>query len=92
MEKLNKRLEKLKELLDDEFNNDYINYDNLYLDEDVKEYSGEININSECDIYCTLNEDYCNLSFTNISFDVYYTTDDIRELCEKLDNISDILS
>lgn len=92
MENLNKRLDKLKELLGNEFDNDYINYDDVYLDNNSQEYTGTIEINGECEIYCVLNDDYCNLSFTNISFDVYYTIDDIRELCNKLDNISESLS
>lgn len=90
MEKLNKKYEKLKKLLEEEFNN--INCDNLYFDGNSEEYTGIINVNDDFEIYCVINEDYCNLSFTDISFDVYYTTDDIKELCEKLDNISNTLS
>lgn len=92
MEKLNKRLEKLKKLLYDEFNNDYINYDDIDYNQDEQEFIGIIDINGECKIYCNLDDESCMLSFVEISFDIYYTTDNIRELCEKLDNISNILS
>lgn len=92
MKKLNSRYEKLKELLYDEFNNDDINYNDVEYDDSINEYCGLISICGECALYVNLDNDSCLLSFNDISFDSYYTTDDLRELCEKLDNISEALS
>ena len=92
MEKLNKKYKKLKSLLYDEFNNDYIDYDDVVYNGKEKEYSGIIDIAGDCKVFVNLDNNSCMLSFVDISFDIHYTTDDIKELCEKLDNISSILS
>lgn len=92
MKKLNEKYEKLKELLYETFNNDYIEYSDIYYDRNEKEYIGTIDVAGECKVFLNLDNKNCMLSFTDISFDVYYTTYDIKELCEKLDNISNILS
>ena len=92
MKELNKKYKKLKELLKDEFDNYDIDYDDVIYDKEQDEYNGIIDIISDCKVFVNLDINSCMLSFVDISFDIHYTTDDIRKLCEKLDNISYLLS
>lgn len=89
MKKLNVRYKKLKKLLENEFNYSSINYNDVEYDSSENEYCGLIGISGICAIYVNLDNKRCRLTFNDISFDVYYKTDNIRELCEKLDKISD---
>ena len=69
-----------------------LHYSNYMMGYRLPQYRRGLKLYGECKIFCNLDNDTCLLSFVEISFNIYYTTDDIRELCNKLDNISDTLS
>ena len=74
---------KLKELLNDEFNN--VKFDEI--EYSWEKYEADIEVPCEFNLYCFIDNTECFLAFNNIDFCTHYTTDDIRELCEKIDNI-----
>lgn len=84
MEKLEKRYKKLKKILEEEFNE--VNFNKLLLNKNG--YEGTIEIPCEFTLYCVIDNTECYLAFESIDFVNYYTTDDIKELCDKIENIS----
>ena len=76
-EKYNKLRELLNELYS-EVNFNEIEYTRM-------RYEGNIEIPCEFTLYCVIE---CYLAFDNIDFSTYYTTDDIRDLCDRIENIS----
>ena len=74
---------KLKELLNDEFSDVKFNE----IEYSWEKYEADIEVSCEFNLYCSIDNTDCFLAFNNIDFSIHYTTDDIRELCEKIDNI-----
>ena len=83
--KIKEKYNKLKELLEEEFDN--VNFDNLHLTEDG--YEGVIEVPCEFTLYCVIDDTECYLTFDSIDFSTNYTVDEIRELCNKIEKISD---
>lgn len=80
---IREKYNKLKELLNEEFSEVIFNE----IEYTWEKYEADIEISSEFNLYCSIDNIDCFLAFNNIDFCIYYTTDDIRELCEKIDRI-----
>lgn len=80
---IREKYNKLKELLNKEFNEVIFNE----IEYSWEKYEADIEVSSEFNLYCSIDSIDCFLAFNNIDFCIHYTTDDIRELCEKIDEI-----
>lgn len=71
------------------------NVNKEYIDiEDIQNHgmyiSFDINIESHCSLYITLDSDIC-IMFNNIDFQHNYTISDISNLCEKVEELEEII-